>query len=430
MIDVENYLNHFFKGTKNQSLDTMQYFVREYSNFQKDMKFIHIAGTNGKGSCTEMISNILFHQGYRVGKFISPHLIQYCERISINGKQITQEEMSDLIEEIQTKMNNNNQKVTLFELETMIALLYFYRKKVDFVVLETGLGGRYDCTNIIPPPFVSIITSIGYDHMSILGNTLSQITYQKAGIIKENSHTIFFEQSKEINEQLIRTCHQKNNEMHLVTKNKIKNYHYDKEFQYFDYEKIKNIKINLKGVKQIQNAAISIETIQLLNKLGYPVSEESLRKGLSTVVHKGRMEELNSSPLIVFDGAHNESAISNLQNSIHMYYKNNRRTYIISILKTKDYPRMLSLLLQDENAIFLLTSGNDKRRYVSNEDLYRIAMLYQKKGQQIEKKTLVEAIEFAMSNPLVNLVVGSFYVYGDVIEQIERIKSEKREKQE
>lgn len=213
MTQIEQYFNDFFKGTKNPSLDAMKYFMKEYNDFQKKMKFIHIAGTNGKGSCTEMISNILAKQGYKVGKFLSPHLIKYNERISINGKQILDEEMSEIIEELEPKIkeyNKNHQLgITLFELEIIMALLYFYRKKVDFVVLETGLGGLYDSTNIISNPLVSVITSIGYDHMRILGDTLSKIAYQKAGIIKENSNTVFFGQTQEINEVFIKNAKKK-----------------------------------------------------------------------------------------------------------------------------------------------------------------------------------------------------------------------------
>lgn len=153
MIDIENYLNNFYKGIKNPSFDAMRFFMNEYNNFESEMKFIHIAGTNGKGSCTEIISNILRIQGYKVGKFISPHLIKYNERISINNKLISDEEMSSLIEELKLKIELYNKKennnITLFELITTIALLYFYRNNVDFVILETGLGGLYDCTNII-----------------------------------------------------------------------------------------------------------------------------------------------------------------------------------------------------------------------------------------------------------------------------------------
>ena len=422
--NIEEYLNNFYKGTKNPSLDAMKYFMEEYNNFQENMKFIHIAGTNGKGSCTEMISNILEQQGYKVGKFMSPHLIEYNERISINGKFISDEEMSDLIEELEPKIkkynDTRNVNITLFELETTMALLYFYRNNVDFVVLETGLGGLYDCTNIISKPLVSVITSIGYDHMHILGNTLPEIAEQKAGIIKENSNTVFFEQISEINKVFIDTCNDKNNELHLVNENDIKNYRYDKDFQYFDYKNLKDIKINLKGNKQIQNASICIECIKILNNIGYEVSEENIRKGLSTVIHKGRMEVLNKEPLIIFDGAHNEPAIENLQNTVKMYYKNMKKVYIVSILKRKDYEKMLKLLLQDKDATFILTTGNDEGRYASGDELYKVAMKYKYEKQKILVKTLEEAIEFAMDEKedAVNFVVGSFYVYGTVSKKI------------
>ncbi len=419
--NIEEYLNNFYKGTKNPSLDAMQYFMNEYNDFQKDMRFIHIAGTNGKGSCTEMISNILVNQGYKVGKFMSPHLVEYNERISINGKFISDEEMSDLIEELEPKIKKYNDtrniNITLFELETTMALLYFYRNNVDFVVLETGLGGLYDCTNIISKPLVSVITSIGYDHMHILGNTLPEIAYQKAGIIKEDSNTVFFAQTQDVNEVFIETCKRNNNEIHLVKESDVNNYWYDENFQYFDYKDLKNIKINLKGNKQIQNASICIESIKILNNIGYEISEENIRKGLSTVIHKGRMEVLNKDPLIIYDGAHNEPAIENLQNTVEMYYKYMKKVYIVSILKRKDYEKMLKLLLKDKNATFIFTSGNNAERYTSGDELYKVAMKYKCNEQEVFVKSLEDAIKFVMNekNNTVNFVVGSFYVYGTVI---------------
>lgn len=423
MINIEEYLNNFFKGTKNPSLDAMQYFMDEYNNFQENMKFIHVAGTNGKGSCVETISNILVKQGYKVGKFSSPHLVRYNERIIINGIEITNEEMSELIEELKPKVEKYSKKkkiqITFFELITTMALLYFYRKNVDFVVLETGLGGLYDCTNIITKPLVSVITSIGYDHMHILGNTLAEIAYQKAGIIKQNSNTVFFEQSEEINNVFLDMCKNKNNKFYLVTNNKIKNYKYDNEYQYFDYDKYKNIAIILKGKKQIQNAAICIETMQILNDLGYIVTEKSVREGLKTVIHKARMEVLSKKPLIIFDGAHNEPAIENLQSMVNMYYNDMKRTYIVSILERKDYEKMIQILMKDENAEFIFTSGNNPDRYASKEKLYNIALKY-RKNQKIYMKELEYTIDDVLkeNNNSLNFIVGSFYTYRMVINKI------------
>ena len=426
MIDVNEYLKGFYKGTKNPSLKAMKYFMNIYNNFEKKMKFIHIAGTNGKGSCVEIISNILVNQGYKVGKFISPHLIRYNERISINGKEISDEEMSELIEELKPLIENYNKKedinITLFELETTMALLYFYRKNVDFVVLETGLGGLYDCTNIISKSLVSIITSIGYDHMHILGNTLPEIAYQKAGIIKENSNTVIFESIPEVDNVFINQCKNKNNTLHIIKNSDLSNYSFDNKFQYFDYKDIKNLKINLKGKIQIKNASLCIETIKLLNKLGYNINEESIKNGLQTVIHKGRMEKLNDNPIIVFDGAHNEAAIENFKEMVKMYYSNHKRVYIISILKTKDYKKMLKILAEDDSAIFILTSGDNSSKFLTSDELYGCIKEYVLM-QRLYKKDLEDAITDVMisSANTVNFVVGSFYVYGIVVDKIKNI---------
>lgn len=427
MTDMQKYFNNFSDINKNPSLDAMKYFVDEYDNFEKGMKFIHIAGTNGKGSCAEIISNILTIQGYKTGKFISPHLIKYNERISIEGRQILNKELSDLMCELIPKIDIYNKKheknVTFFELETIIAMLYFYRNNVDFVVLETGLGGLYDCTNIISSPLISIITSIGYDHMNILGETLQQIAHQKAGIIKKNSNTIFFEQSNEINEIITNTCIKKKSTLHLIDKNKVKNYSYNSNYQYFDYGRFKNLSINLKGWNQIRNACLCVEGIKILNDKGYKISEKSLRAGLSTVIHKGRMDLLSQKPFIIYDGAHNKTAIENLVKTIDMYYKDYKRLYVISILKRKDYESMLKLLLEDRDAIFLLTSGSGEI-FVSGEELYETSEKYKWPNQKIYVKNFDEAIEFVMreKNNCVNFIVGSFYMYGDAVKKIKEIR--------
>lgn len=189
-MNLEEYFSCFYAGTKNPSLEVMHYFMEELGHPEKDLKVIHIAGTNGKGSITEMMSNILTQSGYRTGKFMSPHLICYNERIAINNQNITDEEFEDLIIELNPKVETYNRthdsKVTLFELQTTMAILYFARKQCDFVVMETGLGGLFDCTNIVNG-MISIIASIGYDHMNLLGNSLEEIAMQKAGIIKERA---------------------------------------------------------------------------------------------------------------------------------------------------------------------------------------------------------------------------------------------------
>ena len=422
-MDIEEYLSSFFSGTKEPSLKAMEYFMNEFNSPEKDLKIVHIAGTNGKGSVAEMVTNILIKSGYRVGKFISPHLIKYNERISVNNINISDEDMESLITEINPKIdmynNQNEAKVTLFELETTMAILYFSKMKCDIVVLETGLGGLYDCTNIVQP-IVSIITSIGYDHMDILGNSLVEIAVQKAGIIKENSETIFAESDeKDVNDLIYGICKKRNNKLHIVKKDDIKNYSLNQEFQKFDYKDYKNILINLKGEKQLINTGLVIECMKILRENGFTISDSLLREGLKSVIHKGRFEKINENPLMIFDGAHNEPAIKNLINSIKMYYDNRNKVYIISILKRKDYKMVLKMLLKDNNSTFVFTSGNNSEKYASKEELLEVAKKYTN-NKNLYTKELKEAIAFVKKNNKNDVIffVGSFYVYADIINNL------------
>lgn len=416
-MNIEEYFNNFYKGTKNPTLKAMEYFMEELGHPEKQLKIIHIAGTNGKGSTTEMLANILTKNGYKVGKYISPHLIKYNERISVNGQDITDKEMEDIIEKLKDKIEKYNKlsgtKVTLFELLTTMALYYFKEKNCDFVVLETGLGGLYDCTNIVWP-LVSIITSIGYDHMAILGNTLEEIAIQKAGIIKENSNTVIVEQKTAIQNIIEETCLNKNNTLNAVKKADIQNKSYEGEFLTFNYKENKNIKLNLKGEKQFENASLCLETINILKQKGFKISEKAVREGLQAVVHKARFETINKKPEIIYDGGHNEEAILNFINTVNTYYKEKEKIYIISILKSKDYKTVLKYLLKDENSTFIFTNGNDEERYVSSKELYETAKRITK-NEQLYQKKLKEAILYAKSQKnKVSFVVGSFYIYGDV----------------
>ena len=419
-MDVEKYLQGFFAGTKDPSLDAMRFFMDKLNHPEKELKFIHIAGTNGKGAVTEMISNILLNSGYKVGKFMSPHLIRYNERIQINNKEITNKEMEEIIIKLDPLVKEYNSKgngnVTLFELETTMAILYFANKKCDIVVLEVGLGGLYDCTNIVYP-IVSIITSIGYDHMKFLGNTLEEIAFQKAGIIKQNSKTIFMSQSESVDNVIIERCKEENNKLFLVNKEEIKNYSYTEEYQKFDYKEFKNIEIKLKGISQIYNACIALETANVL-KEKYNIKEDIVRKSLKNVIHRGRFEKINNNPTIIYEGAHNEPAIKNFINSVDMYYKNNKKVYIISILKSKDYKTILKLLVKNDENIYIFTCGNDKERYTDAEILKDEA---QKSGaKNLFTMELEEAIKMSLEKykDYIIFAVGSFYVYGDVIKTI------------
>lgn len=422
---TKEYLSTFYKGTKGPTLDAIKYFMEELDHPEKSLKIIHVAGTNGKGSVCEMLSTVLESQGYKVGLFMSPHIVRFNERIRVNHQEILDEELEELtsiMEPIVTKYNQTHEvHVTLFEIETAMALLYFVKNKCDIVVLETGLGGLVDCTNVVDP-ILSIITSIGYDHMDILGSTLEEIAIQKAGIIKENSETIFVEQEKSVNEIIEETCKEKNNTLHLIKQEDWSNVSLKGEEQVFDYKNYKQIGINLKGNKQIPNACIVLEALEVLQENGYKVSRKNIEEGLKTVVHKARFEQIYKEPTIIFDGGHNEAAIKNLKETIGKYYSKAKKLYILSILKTKDYKTVIKELMEDNKSIFIFTDGtkeqDEVKCYVKKEDLYREAIQYRKEN------IFMDSLENALSKCKTDykdktiFVIGSFYTYSEVIENL------------
>ena len=420
-MNIEQYLSQFMQVTEDPTLEAMEWLMNEFGNPQKKLKFIHIAGTNGKGSICEMMSSILEKSGYKVGKYISPHLIRLNERIVINGEEVESKEIENILEEMAPKIEiyNSNHKIPVkwFEVITSLALIYFERKHCDIVVFETGLGGTTDCTNIVDS-MISIIGNIGYDHMDILGNTIEEIATHKAGIIKKNSDTIMVNQE---NSTYImkKECEKKNAKLHVINESDVANYNFNEDYQVFDYEKYKSVEINLKGKVQIYNAAICIKCAQILNEKGYNIKEEAIRKGLKTVVHKARFETINNNPLVIFDGGHNENAIKNLISTLNQYYSKREKVFIVSILKTKDYKTVIENLLK-QNGIFIFTSGNDKNKYVSKEDLLEVANKY--KTQNIFAYELEEGINRVIKEYKDKLIciVGSFYVYADVKSKFEK----------
>ena len=413
-ITIDQYLSTFNKFTENPNLDAMEFIMEKFDNPQNKLKFIHVAGTNGKGSICEMLAQVLNHTQYKVGKFISPHLIRFNDGIWINDKEISNEEVEEIMEPLSKVITayNNTHKVPVkwFEAITSLVIIYFAKQKCDLAIMEVGLGGLNDCTNIINAD-ISVLGNIGYDHVDILGNDILQIAKQKAGIIKENSDTVIVKQDK-IMQVVENECKNKNSKLHIINKEEILNYHDDKNLQKFDYKQYKNVEINLRGKCQIYNAAEVLEIIDILIKKGYKIPKKAVYDGLKEVVHRARLEILSKDPLIIFDGGHNENAIKNLRENINQYYKENEKVYIISILKTKDYKTIIKNICQDENAIFFFTNGNDKKRYVSKNDLYKEAKKYldDKKIYKYEFKTAIKIAKKEHKDKTI-LIIGSFYVY-------------------
>lgn len=425
--DILKYIEEFFVGDKDYTLSKMRLLVDKIGNPEKDFKIIHIAGTTGKGSTVEMISNILIKQGYTVGKLISPHLISFNERISVNNNLISDDELLEIFNEndryIKETEEELGKKVTFKEMCLLTGLTYFKNKKCDFVILEVGLGGRFDPTNIINP-IVSVISKIGYDHEHILGNTLEEITNHKVGIIKLNSNTVFMKQEDLINKIIIDTCNRLNNNLKLIDYNKCTDIEYNNIYQKFNYEIYKGIEINLKGVNQNRNALLAIETMEILNGLNIDIDEKAIREGLKTVIHQGRFEVINKEPLMIYDGAHNEDALDNFINTVDKYYSKRKRVYVLLILKRKNYKKMLKKILKDKDAIFIFHDErkqriNERFEYADCEEMYKMA---KEINSDIEcyKMSLKESISFIRDNytDSVSFFIGSLYPYNNVIKYL------------
>lgn len=416
-ITLDTYLDSFKQTTDFPSLDGTLYLLNSLDNPHKKLKFIHVAGTNGKGSIVEMLNNILINSNLKVGKFISPHLIRANESICINNTQIDNSSLPFYINkftEVEKEfIKKYNRTFTRFEIITALAIDYFYKNNTDIVILEVGLGGLFDCTNVITP-IVSVFGSISFDHTQILGNSLEEIAIQKGGIIKENSKSVIFNQ--EATKYIQKIADKKNNTLKVIYENEISNYSFDKDYQYFEYENIK-YKINLKGKKQIENATTVLNVIKILRENNFNIEKDTILNSLSNIIHPGRFETINKSPLVIFDGAHNDNALSNFMEATNSLYKDIDKTFIVSIIKTKDYQKMINTLFNNyPNSTFIFTSGNNEKKFFSKETLYTYANDVKNKLDLnvILRKDEIINIKNHLSNN-VNFIIGSFYVYNTVI---------------
>lgn len=281
--------------------------LSKMDNPQKKLKFIHIAGTNGKGSCAVMLAEILKLCGLRTGLFTSPYIIRFNERIRVNGEQIPDARLAETASEIKNIIDENNVPVSEFALDTAIAFKYFADEKCDIVILETGLGGRLDATNVIASPIVSIIMSVGFDHMQYLGNTISAITTEKCGIIKNNRPVVVYPDLPDEALAVIKHFCKNRNAEFIQADMPIKS---QNGLVYKD----KKYELSLGGEFQIYNAAVVIETADRLNRLGFFVPESAVRKGLKLAKNPARFERLDCG--LIIDGAHNKPAAAALCKSL------------------------------------------------------------------------------------------------------------------
>lgn len=384
----------------NLGLERILAVLNLFGNPQNSLKIIHVAGTNGKGSVCSTIANILTHNGYKTGLYTSPHLVEYTERIKINNEQISKDDFTNYIENVCAIADVNNIDLTEFEILTVAAYKYFYDSKVDFAIMETGLGGRYDATNVCKQPVVSVITSISLDHTDRLGDTTDKIAYEKAGIIKENSKVVV--NSDNIGLKVIEQVSKAKNAKLIIAKDNITTT-FENGINYVVYNE-KKYEFPLLGLYQRQNLSLIFKTIE---ELPCKISEEGLREGLKTVKWNARLQYIKDKNLII-DGAHNPAAAAELKKSLDYYFKNQKRIFIYSTINTKDYVGIAKVLFNPEDEIYYL-NFNYKTAVPFEE--YKKKVNFLSNIKQINKENIPSVLE---KNGL-KILTGSFYMIGEIL---------------
>ena len=416
MSNFKEYANSF-QAKSRLGLESIGALCEKCGNPQKDLKFIHIAGTNGKGSTCAFLQCILSESGLKCGKFISPNMIDVCERISINGKNISSEEMDLLLTQVEKYAREVEQEKgampTQFEIWTAAAFIYFAKEKCDIVVLETGLGGRLDATNIIDAPILSVISKIDIDHIEYLGGTIEKIAAEKAGIIKNGTTVITTpNQPKEALSVLKETAKEQGAEFMLASK--CINHSPQGMSEIFDLGELKDLKINLSGIHQTENAALAVKAAQLLD-----IEEKYIRIGLDKARNIGRFEKLSENPLVIFDGAHNLSGTAALVHAVNRYFAEERISIIYAAMADKDIDASLSHLKENGfcgRAKIYTVPVKDNPRAALPEALAEKFISFGFDASPF--KTIGEAYEKAVTANFVTLICGSLYLYKDFVEYI------------
>ncbi|WP_251197570.1 bifunctional folylpolyglutamate synthase/dihydrofolate synthase [Anaerotardibacter muris] len=423
MIDPIAYINAPRWQNVSLGLDRTRELLERLGNPQDSLRFVHVAGTNGKGSTCAFIASVMQQAGYRVGLFTSPALYRFEDRIRVNGENIPYGSLGKVTEQVRIAAEAMEEHPTEFELLTAVAFLYFAQQQCDIVVAEVGLGGRLDSTNVIETVEVSVITPIALDHCALLGSTLAQIAHEKAGIIKRGVPVVSAPQGKSVLAVLEQSAHAKATTLEVVEPMQL-------AFAsgLLTYGDRTDLKLGLAGAYQSINAATALVAIDVLRARGWNISEESIRQGLLRARWAGRFERVCEDPLIIFDGGHNVAGMEALAGALDQAYPNNERIVVTGVLEDKDYRGMAPILVRVASEIITITPLNP--RALSAADLARVLQDVATAEQRPlpisaapdvalgVHQALDRARQLAgnKANPPLICVCGSLYMLGSVME--------------
>ena len=394
-------------------LERITELLEKMDNPHKDLKYIHIAGTNGKGSTAAMTASILRKAGYRTGLYTSPFIYQFGERMQVNGEMISDEELIEITESVKPLADAMAENPTEFELITAIAFAFFKRQKCDIVVTEVGLGGLLDATNVIPCPEVAVITNIGLDHTDILGNTLEEIAFNKAGIIKENGHAVIYRGSPSVEAVFEQVCQEKNTKLKKANFDGLKLKSHDLFQQVFDCGDYKDIHLPLLGDHQLHNAAVVLAVVETLQEIGWKITKQNIYDGIRDVSWPGRFDVVSRDPLFIIDGGHNPQCLEALVKNIQDYLTGRRVIALTGVLADKDYGDMYKPVMPYIEQFVCVTPPNPRRLMATElaahlQNAGATATACDTVAQGVQK-----AIELAGNDGVV-LCFGSLYTISDI----------------
>lgn len=415
------YITEVGNFGSNYGLERTYKLLEFLDNPHGKLKIIHVAGTNGKGSTTAMITSMLKEAGYKVGMYTSPFLEEFEERIQINGNNIPKEKLAQLMTKIKYAVDKVIEEgynhPTEFEIITALMFLYFATEKVDFAVVEVGLGGRLDSTNVITP-ILSVITSISFDHTNILGNTLEEIAREKAGIIKAGIPTLIYPQEEIVEKVLSEKCEELGAKLYKINKDDAKLVEIIKEDKIYQLVKVKlddeyDVKLPLLGEHQILNLAVALKALEIIKDKAAKLSKESIIKALSEVRWNGRLEVMSNEPCVVIDGAHNIQGITQLDKNIKKYFKYDDLYLILGILADKDVDHMVKVITPQAKKVFTVTPNS--MRAETAEELLEEVKKYNESCEAYNdyKNAFEDALKLCKKDDLL-LISGSLYMIGEM----------------
>ena len=401
-------------------LERIRVLCERLGNPQEGLRFIHVAGTNGKGSFCSMMNSILCRAGLRVGLYTSPYIRFFNERMCVDGVPISDEELAEITTYVRPIADAMEDKPTEFELITAIAFEFFKRRGCDVVILEAGMGGRLDSTNIIRRPLLSVITGIALDHVAFLGDTVEKIAAEKAGIIKDGSPVLYGGEDRVAEAVIAAVAEERGSALTVVDYGTLTHLRPTLEGTTFDVGEWKDLRIRLLGTYQPRNATVVLSAVDLLKRGGMEISEEAIRFGLTEAEWHGRFEVICREPLMIFDGAHNPQGIASAVESIRTYFPDQSVYVLTGVLRDKDYDAIATDLSRVAARAFVMTPDNPRALPAAD-----YAAVLASKGVRAEAfddldPALDSALAAAERDGVPLFCLGSLYVYADLMPKMER----------